>query len=89
MQRHGTAAIESAFKARVWPSWCSWQAGAVQEYSILNGTTKWPLGWPANGFPGPQGPYYCSAGTEQQPQVSCIAASCAVGVQSRVGELSC
>ena len=24
--------------------------------------TTWPLGWPNNGYPGAQGPYYCSAG---------------------------
>eukprot|EP00878_Enallax_costatus_P001582 GHUV01001733.1.p1 GENE.GHUV01001733.1~~GHUV01001733.1.p1 ORF type:complete len:381 (+),score=83.58 GHUV01001733.1:143-1285(+) len=37
--------------------------GIEQEYTILNPLTKWPLGWPDNGYPAPQGPYYCSAGT--------------------------
>jgi glutamine synthetase len=36
--------------------------GIEQEYTLLNATTKWPLGWPKGGYPAAQGPYYCSAG---------------------------
>jgi glutamine synthetase len=36
--------------------------GFEQEYFLWDNQTNKPLGFPAGGFPGPQGPYYCSVG---------------------------
>ncbi|HMS69496.1 MAG TPA: glutamine synthetase beta-grasp domain-containing protein [Saprospiraceae bacterium] len=36
--------------------------GFEQEYFLWDPETNKPLGFPANGYPAPQGPYYCSVG---------------------------
>lgn len=36
--------------------------GLEQEYTLIDPTTNLPLGFPPGGYPGPQGPYYCSVG---------------------------
>lgn len=36
--------------------------GFEQEYFLIDSNTGKPLGFPENGYPRPQGPYYCSVG---------------------------
>ena len=55
------ACVETAERFKSHEPWF----GFEQEYTFLqNGR---PLGWPATGYPAPQGPYYCGVGGDKMP----------------------
>jgi len=53
------ACVATAEKYKKHDTWF----GIEQEYTFFDGTK--PLGWPDNGFPAPQGGYYCGVGADE------------------------
>ncbi len=53
------ACVEAARRFASHDSWF----GIEQEYTFFDGNK--PLGWPDNGFPAPQGGYYCGVGADE------------------------
>ncbi|HHO53701.1 MAG TPA: glutamine synthetase [Deltaproteobacteria bacterium] len=50
---------EAADRHRDQDTW----VGIEQEYTMFKGSR--PLGWPAGGYPAPQGPFYCGVGADE------------------------
>jgi glutamine synthetase len=56
-RRNALKVMTAASKSQPW-------FGIEQEYSLFHENGRTPFGFPDNGYPRPQGPYYCSIGTE-------------------------
>lgn len=63
MNADGTAHVTNA-RATIKDDDADFWFGFEQEYFLYDMDTKMPLGFPADGYPAPQGPYYCSVGAK-------------------------
>ena len=50
--------------------------GFEQEYTLIGVETNLPLGFPKDGYPGPQGPYYTSVGARNTKRRELIDGAC-------------
>jgi glutamine synthetase len=58
--------------------------GIEQEYTLFERDGVTPLGWPADGFPAPQGPYYCGVGTRSSFGRAVVEAHCSACLRAGV-----
>jgi glutamine synthetase len=72
------ACAETAARFAAFEPWF----GIEQEYTFIqNGR---PLGWPENGYPAPQGPYYCGVGGDKMPGREIVEAHTAACIKAGI-----